>query len=364
MNDARALIVCALGLARHFLGRHRRGIIGGVGGTPVSAQVTTAFSISVSVRFDGEQQRAQRQLLSGDRVYMCDHAVDRRQNGILHFHRFDRGESLSATHLIARFRLDRDDDAADRRANRAVRGIVSSCGGAKVRSTKQRTAPSKSSQRTSPSRAYAAALMTPSREKRTSVSFRDTSRIASASPPIVAIHSPPCRRTVAANSAPSTERRKGEARQPALGAGGPPRSTNRSAAIAFAAALRGDASSCPAAAKKSVVAFPSMNSCRRSTSRRRSRLVVTPATNVASMALTSRRRGFLAVGAETDNLGEQEIVEGRHHRAALDAAIDPHPLPFWGSPCGDASGRGQVIGRGILGVEPRLDRMATKATPD
>src|SRR5208337_4010702 len=92
--------------------------------TPVSAQVTTAFSISVSVRFDGEQQRAQRQLLSGDRVYMCDHAVDRRQNGILHFHRFDRGESLSATHLIARFRLDRDDDAADRRANRAVRGIV------------------------------------------------------------------------------------------------------------------------------------------------------------------------------------------------------------------------------------------------
>ncbi len=60
----------------------------------------------------------------GDCVRMSDHAVDRRKNGILHFHRLDGCESLSATHPIAGFRLDRDHDAADRRANRAVRRPV------------------------------------------------------------------------------------------------------------------------------------------------------------------------------------------------------------------------------------------------
>src|SRR5271157_1004269 len=92
--------------------------------TPVSAQVTTAFSMSVSVRFDGEQQRAQRRLLASDRARMGDHAVDRRENGILHFHRFDRRERLSPPDPIAGFRLDLDDDAADRRVNRSVRMLV------------------------------------------------------------------------------------------------------------------------------------------------------------------------------------------------------------------------------------------------
>jgi hypothetical protein len=68
--------------------------------------------------------------------------------------------------------------------------------------------------------------------------------------------------------------------------------------------------------------------------------------------------GGIAVGGMHDELGDHRVVEGRDLAAALDPGIHPHVVREPG--LGQQAGGGLEVLARILGIDPRLDRMAPR----
>ena len=65
-----------------------------------------------------------------------------------------------------------------------------------------------------------------------------------------------------------------------------------------------------------------------------------------------------AIGAPGDQLRQQRIVVGRDRIAGAKAGIDANALARRLAPLADGAGRRQKALVGVLGIDPRLDRMA------
>ena len=65
-----------------------------------------------------------------------------------------------------------------------------------------------------------------------------------------------------------------------------------------------------------------------------------------------RLRPGVAAG---DDLGEHRVVERRDLTGCRDAVLEPQPGPGWVRVAVQGAGRGQVVPRRVLGVEPHLD---------
>ena len=80
-----------------------------------------------------------------------------------------------------------------------------------------------------------------------------------------------------------------------------------------------------------------------------------------SSASASRSSASSRVGAVRDHLGDHRIVERRHLAAGLDAGVDADALAVRQFEREELAGRRQEAALGILGIEPRLDRVAVEA---
>ena len=287
MDDARAFVEGALRLARHLFRRHRRRIVGRVGENPVERRLRRPSPCSFSVRFDGEEQRPRRRP-AGRRLRSPGRS---------------RRRSARESHIaFSSLRRSRASGRAGPRRPLSPRPATT------TPLTGARTAPSAC--RPEPRRLIGPIDDPPAWPLEVEPQVVTDAHVSGAEDDPVARNansgigvrheaaSPASRhRPRRSIRALACERRRDIRRRrprdaaakranPRLGAAGPPRSTNRSAASAIAVGLgRADERFGP---MKSVVAFPSMKSCRRRAPSRRPRLVVTPATNVASRARTSR----------------------------------------------------------------------------
>ena len=109
---------------------------------------------------------------------------------------------------------------------------------------------------------------------------------------------------------------------------------------------------------KSVVVSPARNSGVRSTATRKSRFVVTPPRCRRSSASASRPAASRRVGAcaiTFASIGSNSVPIREPGR---DARVPAHRGLGRGLERGERAGRGQEVVRGVLGVEPHLDRRA------
>jgi hypothetical protein len=70
------------------------------------------------------------------------------------------------------------------------------------------------------------------------------------------------------------------------------------------------------------------------------------------------RAGGIAVGGMHDELGDHRVVEGRDLAAALDPGVHPHVVREPG--LGQQAGGGLEMLARVLGIDPRLDRVAPR----
>ena len=110
----------------------------------------------------------------------------------------------------------------------------------------------------------------------------------------------------------------------------------------------------------------SRNSSPAASARRKPTLVVSPSTAVSSSASTSAAAGGLPVGAVHDHLAEHRVVRRGDDLPALQGGVDADRSSS-GSSVGAAgqrtrggAGLRQEAVEGVLGVDPRLDRVPVR----
>ena len=111
---------------------------------------------------------------------------------------------------------------------------------------------------------------------------------------------------------------------------------------------------------QAVSMVASRNSSLATSARRNPALVVRPRIAVSSSARDQRPPGGLAVGAVRDHLAEHRVVRRADDLAALERVVDPHASVGHRTRLRRAGLR-QEAAEGVLGVDPRLDRVPRRA---
>ncbi len=153
-------------------------------------------------------------------------------------------------------------------------------------------------------------------------------------------------------SAGTPTRRQGRGPRARRGTGRRPRRRRRRRARAPRRGSRGSRS------MKPVSNDPSRNPAASQSAFRKARFVFGPATTVSPSASASFASASSRRRAMGDDLRDHRIVVGRHHVARLDAGIDAEALAVGKAERPELARRGQEAPLRVLGVEPRLDRVA------
>ena len=67
--------------------------------------------------------------------------------------------------------------------------------------------------------------------------------------------------------------------------------------------------------------------------------------------------GLAAVAAPDHELGQEAVVEGRHHVARVDVRVKTHPGPARRRPAAHRAGGRQEVAVRVLGIDAKLDRV-------